>query len=116
MARIIALLALFWTAPAFAQVGAPFDCSGTVGTASAAIVFSHPPALYVLLANPSATATLAVNPTGAAVVGGSGSITLNTSGVANDMLLLSVGQGVPPWGTINIIASAASTPFSCKAQ
>ena len=116
MARLIAFLALFWAAPAFAQVGAPKDCSGTVGTASAAITFSTPPALYVLLANPSATATLAVNPNGAAVVGGSGSITINTSGVANDVLLLSVAQGVPPWATINIIASAATTPYTCKYQ
>ena len=114
MAKIIAFLALFWAVPAFAQVGAPIDCSGSVGTASAAITFTHPPTQYVLLANPSSTATLAINPNGAAVVGGSGSITLNTSGVANDMILLSVAQGVPPWATINIIASAAATNYSCK--
>jgi hypothetical protein len=98
--------------PAYAQIGAPTDCSGTAGITSAAIVFSHPPGLYVLLNDPSGTATLAVNPNGAAVVGGSGSVGI----ASNATLLLSAAQGVPPWATINIIASAAATPFSCKFQ
>lgn len=103
-----------WGGVALAQgtVGAPVDCSGTVGLSSAAITFSHLPNYYVLINDPSGTATLAINPNGAAVIGGSGSIGI----AANSSLIFSAGQGLPPPGTLNIIASAAATPYTCKFQ
>lgn len=102
-----------WGGFVYAQtVGAPNDCSGTVGLSSAAISFSHLPNYYVLINDPSGTATLAINPNGAAVIGGSGSIGI----AANSTLIFSAGQGIPPPATLNIIASAAATPFTCKFQ
>lgn len=115
-ALFLALLALSYAAHAQSLIGQPIDCSGTVGTASAAISFSHPPGYYVIINNPSATATLAINPNGAAVVNASGSITINPTGVANDMIIWSAGMGMPVPQTINIIASAVSTPYTCKFQ
>lgn len=108
----LALIALCGVAHAQGTVGAPVDCSGTVGVTSAAITFSHLPNYYVLINDPSGTATLAINPNGAAVIGGSGSIGI----AANSSLIFSAGQGLPPPATLNIIASAAATPFTCKFQ
>lgn len=107
-----------------AQSGAPSDCSGTAGLTSSAIVFPSSgntgPALphyYIIINNPSTTATLAINFNGAAaVLNAAGSITLNATGVANDTIIFSASMGMPPPAQVSIIASAATTPFTCKYQ
>lgn len=107
-----------------AQSGAPSDCSGTVGTSSAAIVFPSSgntgptqPHYYLIINNPSTTATLAINFNGAAaVVNAAGSITLNATGIANNTIIFSAAMGLPPPAQVSIIASAASTPYTCKYQ
>lgn len=107
-----------------AQSGAPSDCSGTVGTSSQAIVFPSSgntgptqPHYYLIINNPSTTATLAINFNGAAaVVNAAGSITLNATGVANNTIIFSAAMGLPVPAQVSIIASAATTPFTCKYQ
>jgi hypothetical protein len=113
MIRLAAALCLV-ALPAYAQLGAPTDCSGTVGSsASVAITFSHSPALYVTVVNPNASAKLAINPTGAAVIDSSGSYPMDSIGTS---WTWSAAQGMPPPATINIIASASSTGYTCKFQ
>lgn len=107
-----------------AQSGAPSDCSGTVGTSSQAVVFPSSgntgpaqPHYYIIINNPSTTATLAINFNGAAaVVNAAGSITLNPTGVANNTIIFSAAMGLPVPAQVSIIASALSSPFTCKYQ
>lgn len=119
--RAFAVLLLL-AAPALAQTGAPSDCSGTVGTTSTAISFPSSgnhgppgPTSYLLITNPNAVggAKLAVNPTGAAVIDGSGSLPMDTNGAG---WLWSAAQGTFPPSSLNIIASTSSTAYSCKYQ
>jgi hypothetical protein len=106
---------LFVAVPAWAQTGAPTDCSGTVGTTSTPITFSRFPQLYVTITNPNSgtTAKLAANPTGAAVIDGQGSFPMDSNGA---FWTWPGAGGYPPPATLNIIASAPSTPFTCKYQ
>lgn len=108
-----ALFLMLIASPAFAQVGAPTDCSGTVGASSTAITFSHPPQLYVTVVNSAGTNKLAVNPTAAAAIDTSGSLPMDAVGAG---WTWSAGQGMPPPITLNIIASSSSTPYTCKFQ
>lgn len=114
------LLALLLSGGARAQSGAPTSCSGTAGTSSAAITFPASgghgpprPQQYLMIENAHAAATIAVNVTGsAAVVNGSGSITLYTGG----SVLWSSQMGTNPPSAVNIISDTSSTAFTCLYQ
>lgn len=108
--------ALLIAAPAFAN-----DCSGTVGTSAASVSFPSSgntgpsrPTQYVTISNPAgagSTPRLAVNPDSTAVDGGAGSFVLYPGG--------SITWTVPDYpvpASISIIASAGSTPYTCKYQ
>lgn len=114
----VALLGLI--SLAFAQSGAPSDCSGTAGTQSTAIVFPASgqhgpprPTLYLSVVNSAGTNKLALNTNGAAAIDSSGSLPMDSLGSG---WTWSAAGGYPPPATINIIASSSSTPFSCKYQ
>lgn len=99
--------AAIWAAAAFAQ-SQPTSCSGTVGGTAANITFTFQPTQYVMICNPSASATLWVSAVGAAAANASGSIGLPTAASAATACLT-----LPPMPTISIIASAGSTPYTC---
>ena len=115
--RVLAALLLLAT-PAWAQSGAPTNCSGTVSAASAAIVFPSTgtgparPTLYLSISNPGTAANLCVNPNAAAVIGGAGCIPI----APGSIIWWSAAQGMPPPATMNIIADTASTNYTCKYQ
>lgn len=110
------VLCLLLAPRAFAQVGAPTSCSGTVGTASTPITFGtggpSKPSLYVSITNPGSAANLCVRPNGAAVIGGTGCIPIGPGG----LIWWSAAEGMPPPAAINIIADTSSTPYSCWYQ
>ena len=102
---------------AHAQSGAPTDCSGTVGTNSTAIIFPSAgnhgppsPQKYLTITNPSQTASLALNPNGAAAIDSAGSLPMDVIGSGWTW----AAPDYPPPAQVNIIASTSSTPFSCK--
>jgi len=82
----------------------PTSCSGTAETTAANITFRHPPASFITIVNPSASATLWVSATGTAAANSAESFPLVATG--NSATL-------PPQPTVSIIASAASTPYTC---
>lgn len=116
-----AVLALLLSSPALGAPGAPSTCSGTVGTASAAIKFPSSgngpsqPITYLMIANPAAPGTtpvLYVNPFGAtAVANAAGVIPIYPGGAALWNYPLT-----PPPGNVTIIASASSTAYTCAYQ
>ncbi len=121
MRTILAALALLLTAGgAWAQSGQPNDCSGTVGTAAAAVLFpgsgkTGPTSAqrYITIANPHATNNLCVNatPGGTAVCAAAGTITIGPGGSASWWQ-----PAYPPPAQLSIIASGVSTPYTCLYQ
>lgn len=118
VAATLALIAIPFAASA--QTGAPSDCSGTVGTVSTAITFPSSgntgptvPRSYLMIQNVAGTNKLAVNTGAAAVIDTNGSISLDSAGSS---VLWSAAQGTLPPANVNIIASASSTPYTCKYQ
>lgn len=114
------LLGLVWAAAAWGQAGQPNDCSGTVGTDAALVVYPKSgttgptaPQQFVTIANPHASAVLWVNATqtGTAAANTAGSFALVPNGSATF-----ARPSYPPPTRISIIASAGSTPYTCLYQ
>ena len=106
---------------AHAQVGTPNQCGPTsVGASAVAVVFPASgttgnafPTRYLTIANPSAAATLWVNPLpgGTAAANTAGSIEISPGAI------LSWNQpNYPAPATLSIIASAGATPVTCLYQ
>lgn len=112
---------LLAVAPLHAQQGAPSNCSGTVGTSSAAIAFPssgntgpNVPRVYLTIGNPASSggANLFVNPFGAtAVANGSGTFAVYPGGT-----LTWYAPAYPPPSNLQIIASSSSTAYTCAYQ
>jgi hypothetical protein len=107
LAAAVAALSIAVATSAFAQ-NQPRDCSGTIGGTAANITFAFQPTQYVMICNPSASATLWVSAVGTAAANASGSIGLPTAASAATSCLT-----LAPIPTISIIASAGSTPYTC---
>jgi hypothetical protein len=120
MRALIAGLLLFSGVAQAQTVGSPTDCSGTVGTQSTAITFpsagnhgSPAPHQYLTITNSAGTNKLAINVTGgAAVIDSSGSLPMDAVGAGWTW----ANPSYPPPVSVNIIASAGSTPFTCTYQ
>jgi hypothetical protein len=106
---IAAILFAIIAAIAAPVTAAPSSCSGTVGTTAAAINLPAAPYTYISIANPSASATLWVNAVGGtAVANASGSFAIGPGGLVWWAL-----PDMPPPMAISIIATGASTPYTC---
>jgi hypothetical protein len=118
--RVLTFLLGLGVAGAHAQVATPSQCGPTSVGSSSAVAGTFPasgatgnsaPARYLMIFNPSASATLWVNPlsggTAAANAAGSVEIAAGASFVWSN-----TGNGPPP-AAFSIIASASSTPVTC---
>lgn len=105
---ILALLsALVGAAPAYAQSALP-DCSQTVGTTAAPVVFAKPPSVFVEICNAHASQTLGVNWVGgAAAIGAQGTLTLATGTCRSWSLPLALPK------SISVIGSGSGTTTAC---
>lgn len=117
---ILALALTLLAHLAFAQTGAPSDCSGSVGLSAAAISFPAAgktgptvPTRYVTIFNSHATQNLWVNPTPG------GTAAANTAGSAEIVPAGSLSwyqPAYPPPQTISIVGSGAATTYTCWYQ
>lgn len=105
----VVALALFG-GQALAAPGPLHSCSGTATNSSAAITFTFRPQVYVEIHNPHASNTIWVNPVGGAAAAN----TADSGSIAPGAYLWFDGPVQP--GSINIIAPAGSTPYTCWYQ